>query len=580
MTTALIQAASSSSLPQLLILQILQLLVEWQNPGNNLSFSSSLREMTRQCPMQRSKFIQLASECGRVSLDPITSDEIISTIEQLLDTFNSSSQKTTKSFSDHYVNVNLGEALSDRNDLVLQLKKTVKDLEMKQLTQMEDRLEYEAELLSRIEEQQSQIERLRLLVEESSIEDVDTQQATLLALIKNEYSSANSVRLEAECARGTSLLAEIMKTNFMSMDDRLFGVEKEQIKMQRVLASFNFKEQDEEKLQSENDDLQDKIEQLQEDLRKSTEEAYSANEKLNKTMQELVRLKDKMEDSKAYTEGLEKKLQEQNTREYGDSDEDVRTTPSTPETLMEAVEMGNIVEARNMLYTGADPNFRDEAGWTVLHRASEKGNLEMVQLLVSYGADLYSNIDSHSGDLPIHTAVVNGRDEIMNFMLKEGVPVDARNKLGTTPMLAAIWDDYFPLVRLLVEIYNADVDAQIYNLDNRTGLHLTALYGYDEITSYLVESNANMDLRTSGNCSVHQPEHDNDYDNEQCDKMSETPLHWAARYNKWNVGKILVDHGADKTARDGAGRTPHEVARSYGHLEFANFLGEDPEDEP
>lgn len=39
-----------------------------------------------------------------------------------------------------------------------------------------------------------------------------------------------------------------------------------------------------------------------------------------------------------------------------------------------------------------------------------------------------------------------------------------------------------------------------------------------------------------------------------------TPLHLAARFDQRDAVELLLEHGADASARDGAGRTPEELA--------------------
>ncbi|KAJ9586395.1 hypothetical protein L9F63_019976 [Diploptera punctata] len=351
----------------------------------------------------------------------------------------------------------------------------------------------------------------------------------------------------------------------MSVGDRLIAIEKSQVQQQRTLQSFRFKQQDQDNLVTENEKLKDEVERLHGELKNSTVESSYLREELENKV-EIINF-------------LNTTLQNINKgREDDENSEDYKTkTQENILPLLEAVKLGDLEAMGNILDEGIDPNERDNDGWTPLHRAVESGNTMIVKMLVEHGADLFAHIHSHSGDLPIHTAAVNNKIQIINYFINNGVPVDARNYLGTTPLLAAVWDNQIATIRFLVEYCKAEINAQVYNLDNRTGLHLTALYGYDEIAKYLLVKKAYMELRTSGNCSAHEHDQDSDYNNEHCDNMSATPLHWAARYGHWNVGKMLVDNGADMYTKDGLGRTPQEVAQFYGHLMFVKLLEEESE---
>ncbi|HEX7528916.1 MAG TPA: ankyrin repeat domain-containing protein, partial [Thermoanaerobaculia bacterium] len=46
-----------------------------------------------------------------------------------------------------------------------------------------------------------------------------------------------------------------------------------------------------------------------------------------------------------------------------------------------------------LLEKGADPNATQQSGWTALHNAASQGNLEVVRLLRSNGADLSARTD-------------------------------------------------------------------------------------------------------------------------------------------------------------------------------------------
>ena len=58
-----------------------------------------------------------------------------------------------------------------------------------------------------------------------------------------------------------------------------------------------------------------------------------------------------------------------------------------------ATTRGDAVMIGKLLEMGADPNARQQAGWTALHNAAAQGNLEVVRLLRSHGADLSARTD-------------------------------------------------------------------------------------------------------------------------------------------------------------------------------------------
>ena len=106
--------------------------------------------------------------------------------------------------------------------------------------------------------------------------------------------------------------------------------------------------------------------------------------------------------------------------------------------------------AKLLLNAGADANAmaRDSAG-TPLMQAVEKRNVSLVKTLLSAGAD--PNIrDKTVGATALHTAAYEGYDDIADLLLKHGANVNAKNGPGGTPLVHAIWQKQFDLVRKLL----------------------------------------------------------------------------------------------------------------------------------
>ena len=55
-------------------------------------------------------------------------------------------------------------------------------------------------------------------------------------------------------------------------------------------------------------------------------------------------------------------------------------------------------------------------------------------------------------------------------------------------------------------------------------------------------------------------------------RVGATPLNIACFRGHADVVKLMLEHGADPTARDGQGRTPAEYARERGHAAVAEQL--------
>jgi ankyrin repeat protein len=77
------------------------------------------------------------------------------------------------------------------------------------------------------------------------------------------------------------------------------------------------------------------------------------------------------------------------------------------------VRSGDFAAAKTLIEAGIDINKAGDLGYTPLHVACMKGNLDMVKLLVSKGANLFALSE---GEPPFTTARVAGKDAICDFL--------------------------------------------------------------------------------------------------------------------------------------------------------------------
>jgi len=110
------------------------------------------------------------------------------------------------------------------------------------------------------------------------------------------------------------------------------------------------------------------------------------------------------------------------------------------EQLHDAVRVGDVARARELLAAGADVNARDGYGATALMNAAHAGNAEMVQALIAAGADV--NATDELGWNAVHKAVYNsdldkGFPEVVEILAKGGSDVNARIGYGIRPLMLA-----------------------------------------------------------------------------------------------------------------------------------------------
>lgn len=90
-----------------------------------------------------------------------------------------------------------------------------------------------------------------------------------------------------------------------------------------------------------------------------------------------------------------------------------------------------------------------------VHAVARFGSVEMMQLLLGYGASVDA-VGKH-GCCPLHqTVMYAGRDDMRRFLLDNGADVNVKNNGGYTPLHTAVCRGNVPAVRMLLE-YGADV---------------------------------------------------------------------------------------------------------------------------
>ena len=285
---------------------------------------------------------------------------------------------------------------------------------------------------------------------------------------------------------------------------------------------------------------------------------------------------------------------------------DVNADPGGDGTpLLYAVQVWKISKAvvNALLEAGADPRGRDDNGESPLHAAARSSDPEMTTLLADAGADVHAR--NEKGETPLHLARARNnlpairellelgadpatRDNAgriadpdcfwdgsgdpfrgWNFLaespvesvrgcLESGVPLDARDEEGATPLASMVSTldccaDFENVLPLFVAA-GADVNAR--DEDGRTPLHRAIDMSRRVPASVLtIVTSALLDAGADANAR---------------DLRASTPLHVAAGWGESSqLVPLLAAAGADLNARNNAGETPLHVALRH------KLLGED-----
>ena len=280
-----------------------------------------------------------------------------------------------------------------------------------------------------------------------------------------------------------------------------------------------------------------------------------------------------------------------------------------------------------LLNAGADINQQCKFGTRPLHQAAKAGHPDMIKLLVKSGGDI--NATALNGSSPIHMCENNLAT--LGCVIDEGANIDVQTKSGYTPLHSYCYWGNVDAVKMLLS-NGAALNKQTKR--GSTALHLATLHGYADIVKLLIAHKANPDVKDNNQKSAldlaisndqqvvipvlkdvtdvsvtsHQPadkKADEAVDEQEVateildiseevapldkpvdeheqkmllainklkqNKDNYTPMQIAAKYNRVDIAKFLLDRGTD--ANEGNKQmSPLFVACHYNNLEMVKLL--------
>lgn len=211
-----------------------------------------------------------------------------------------------------------------------------------------------------------------------------------------------------------------------------------------------------------------------------------------------------------------------------------------------ASEHGNVLLVRELAKLGAELDAPLKNGATPLFLAIQNGFTDCVKVLLEAGADVKKPTIITTGATALHVAVQHGRMDLVEELIKHGAPVDAKTKDGMTSLMSS---ESIEMVRGLAKL-GANVNECMDN--GATALHYAAQNGELEMVKLLVEElGAKVDVKT---------------------KEGATPLYFACVNGFLEVVNVLLKHKADPNSKLENGITPLYVACEHGHLEIITHL--------
>ncbi|CAM9920738.1 unnamed protein product, partial [Scytosiphon promiscuus] len=226
----------------------------------------------------------------------------------------------------------------------------------------------------------------------------------------------------------------------------------------------------------------------------------------------------------------------------------------------------------------------ERAGLTdgaTLHEAAKENNVPMIDYLVESGTEVDS--ESEIGLIPLHTAALKGASEAMAALIKHGANLNALDREGQSSLHLAAMDGSTSAVDVLCAA-GMDLDLRVaspYSADDDcwSALDCAAFAGNVDAVKVLARHGANVRAVSSLGLTVMNSaaagNHTEVIDalvaigpsvNGECDdEGSTTPLHTAVLTGNRNGSAVaaLLRHGAATDTADSDGNSPlHLAARN------------------
>jgi ankyrin repeat protein len=277
--------------------------------------------------------------------------------------------------------------------------------------------------------------------------------------------------------------------------------------------------------------------------------------------------------------------------------------------LHDAVRLGVFGMEVLLVERGAYLEARDKDGNTPLMEAVLKGSFRSVDHLINSGASVSSR--NNNGDTPLLAAVEEERSDLVGILLDKNAQIHAKNADGDSPFTIALRTSPRMMLSLLAKGRDQTDD------EGRTPLHIALSYNMSEadikaITGWLGETNAvDREGRTAlryavdrsnwsaasflanGGADVFSAARDGKTPAEITlagnnmeavravfggnavntrDSAGNTILHYAARISPAAIVSLLIELGADKSARNTSGDSPADIAQRWNRQEIMLIL--------
>jgi ankyrin repeat protein len=196
--------------------------------------------------------------------------------------------------------------------------------------------------------------------------------------------------------------------------------------------------------------------------------------------------------------------------------------------LAHAVENANRDMVQVLLSAGANVNSRNNYGVTPLMHLGTNASVELLRDLLAAGADIYAA--DESGMTALLKVAGSSNFEVVNELINAGARIDVKDNEGTTALMNAAGNEDARVVKFLV---GAGLDVAAKDQNGGTALMIATRWGGTEAVRALIEK---------GNINA-------------ADNEGATALMSAASQADPEITRMLINKGANVNLKDDDGRT-------------------------
>ena len=175
------------------------------------------------------------------------------------------------------------------------------------------------------------------------------------------------------------------------------------------------------------------------------------------------------------------------------------------------------------------------------------GDLEVTKTLLEEHPE-WINATSWGNWTPLHRASQFGHGDIVDLLISKGSNLESRTNLGMTPLYIAVYSEKTDIVQQLIE-RGANVFA--VRSDGESMLHIAAAAGDEQIVELLISSGLDVNITR---------------------RYGITPLHLASVFGHRGAAETLISNGADIDVKNDNGSTPLHLARAAGEAQIFEYL--------